>query len=344
MKELEPGDLYYKIFDNAVMAIGVTNLAGNYVLVNKAWCKFLGYSPEEAKSLNVQDLTAPDELDSSADNFTRLLSGELDHLQRRRRYKRKDGSIFWAELYVSRIHDEQGQVSGVLGIFTDIDGTVKSEKNQNELNAYLEKLSEDLENAHNAMKIKNQELTEAYEHLNRLSRHDALTGLYNRRTLDEVVASEILRSTRTKRGFALAIADIDNFKKFNDNFGHDCGDEVLKTVSRVFLDKIRKMDYVGRWGGEEFLFIFPETHCKGAEIVLDRVREGVEATKVIHNGLELQVTITIGFSYHRNQLAAEEMIVEADKALYQGKAAGKNRVICYQPECLVEDYPEESII
>ena len=344
MKELEPGDLYQKIFDNAVMAIGVTNLGGDYVMVNKAWCKFLGYTQEEAKGLNVQDLTAPDELGSSADNFSKLISGELDFLQRRRRYKRKDGSIFWAELYVSRIHNDQGDVSGVLGIFIDIDQVVKSEKGQNELNAYLEKLSEDLENAHNAMKTKNQELTEAYEHLNRLSRHDALTGLYNRRTLDEVVASEILRSTRTKRGFALAIADIDNFKKFNDNFGHDCGDEVLKTVSRVFLDKIRKMDYVGRWGGEEFLFVFPETHCKGAEIVLDRVREGVEATKVIHNGLELQVTITIGFSYHRNQLAAEEMIVEADKALYQGKAAGKNRVICYQPECLIEDYPEESII
>ena len=294
--------------------------------------------------MNVQDLTAPDELDTSADNFSRLISGELDYLQRRRRYKRKDGSIFWAELYVSRIHNDLGEVSGVLGIFIDIDSVVETEKSQSELNAYLEKLSEDLENAHNAMKVKNQELTEAYEHLNRLSRHDALTGLYNRRTLDEVVASEILRSNRTKRGFALAIADIDNFKKFNDSFGHDCGDEVLRTVSRVFLDKIRKMDYVGRWGGEEFLFIFPETHCKGAEIVLDRVREAVAATKVVHNGLEHSVTVTIGFSYHRAQLQAEEMIVEADKALYLGKAAGKNRVVCYQPECLAEYYPEEEIV
>lgn len=333
MDTFKSNDLYHKIFDNAVVAIGVTDATGKYILVNRAWCNFLCYSPEEAQELTVQDITADDELETSSDNFSRLMSGELEYLQKRRRYKRKDGSTFWAELYVSGIHDQQGRINGVLGIFTNIDKEMKAEQNQRELTGYLEKLNEDLENAHNSMLIKNQELTEAYHKLSKLSRHDSLTGLYNRRTLEEIINQEVLRSVRTKRGFAMAIADIDNFKKFNDTYGHDCGDEVLKMVAGVFLDKIRQMDSVGRWGGEEFLFVFPETNCLGAEIVLQRVREAVANKPVIYEGKNLSVTVTVGFSYHRGQLKPDEIISEADKALYQGKNSGKNKVICFQGQC-----------
>lgn len=339
MDRVHSEDLYHVIFDNAIVAIGITDKEGKYSLVNKAWCDFTGYTAEEASKLKVRDLTADEDRDQNDEHFRMLMRGELSSLKRRRRYKRKDGSLFWAELYVSPILGKDGSINGILGIFTNIDNEIRAQQSQNELTGYLEKLTEDLENAHSAMQKKNQELQSAYENLERLARHDSLTGLYNRRSLEEIIETEILRSTRTRRGFALAIADIDNFKHVNDTYGHDCGDEVLKLVSQIFLDQIRQTDTVGRWGGEEFLFVFPETSCEGALIVLERVKDTVRNTPLKYNDQVLHLGITIGFSHRDTDLSLEKMILEADQALYKGKHNGKNQVVCFQDVCT--DSPED---
>ena len=323
-------NLCAQVFDNTILAIGVTDTEGRYETVNRAWCDFTGYSPEEAKHLNVRDLTAKEETGKSAENFRLLIEGEKDSLKLRRKYRRKDGSFFWAELYVTPVKDRDGKICGVLGIFANIDKEVQAEQSRNELTSYLEKLSEDLENARNAMEKKNIELTEAYRHLEKLARFDPLTGLYNRRALEEIMQREIQRSMRTRRGFALALADIDNFKKVNDTYGHDCGDEVLKAVAEVFTGKIRNTDTVGRWGGEEFVFIIPETSQENVELVLERVRKATGERVVQCGETKLQISITIGYSYHSQQIEAEAMINEADKALYEGKHQGKNRVVCHK--------------
>ncbi len=333
MEVLKSHELYLLIFENALVAIGVTNNKGEYLMVNPAWCTYMGYTPEEAKHITVRDITPPDDLETSDDTFAKLMNGTLRTFRKKRRYKRKDGSIFWADLYVSGIPSEEGAIVGVLGIFVNIDNEIHATKQQAELNAYLGKLNEDLQCAHASVTKKNDELQRAYSDLERLARHDGLTGLYNRRTLDEIVEQEIQRSIRTRRGFAVSIADIDNFKSVNDTYGHDAGDYVLKTISHILLEGIRTTDAVGRWGGEEFLLIFTETSCEGAEIVLERVRSAVEQYRFEYAGQVLQITMTFGFSYHVSQFTAEEILLEADKALYEGKHHGKNRVVCHQGSC-----------
>jgi len=315
--------LYSQIFQNAVVAIGVTDQNGNYIIVNPTWCELLGYTAEEATKISISDVTPEEDRSNSINSFTFLKSEIGSHIRKQRRYKRKDGSIFWADLHASALFDKDGNVIGLLGVFVNIDKQVQSEQSQKQLMSSMEEM--------------NKKLNLANEDLKKLSRHDALTGLYNRRVLEYVLEKESNRSQRTKRGFGIAIADIDNFKHVNDTYGHDCGDMVLKELSAVFLKGIRSTDTMGRWGGEEFLFIFPETTCQGAMIVIERIRSRVESLKLEYNGQPIKVSTTIGLSYHHGDTDSSVMINEADKALYKGKHTGKNQVLCYQDVCTDSD-------
>jgi len=147
--------------------------------------------------------------------------------------------------------------------------------------------------------------------------------------MEEMLNKEINRSLETKRGFAVGIADIDDFKKVNDTYGHDCGDFVLVKLTQSFLQKIRVTDSVCRWGGEEFLFLFPETIEQGAMIVVERIRKSIEELNIDYRGNLIKVTITIGVSFYNGQdnLDGKELVNRADKALYKGKSEGKNKVV-----------------
>lgn len=311
--------LYSKIFYSALVAIGVTDAKGNYVIVNPTWCDLLGYSMDESARLNIKDVTPQDDWDDSVISFEYLIAEEGRSIRKQRRYQRKDGTTFWADLHASSIYDDDDNAIGLLGVFVNIDKQVIAEQIQRELYLSLEQL--------------NQELSIANTGLNKLARHDALTGLYNRRVLDEIMQKESSRSQRTKRGFGVAIADLDNFKLINDTYGHECGDKVLKEVSRLFLNGIRITDSVGRWGGEEFLFILTETTCQGAMIVIDRIREAVEEANILCRETSIKITITIGLSFRGGGEGEEDMLSEADLALYEGKQTGKNKVVCYQETC-----------
>ena len=305
MQELPIAHVYSKIFESSVVGIGITDLAGKYVMVNPAWCDFMGYTEEEAKQLNVRDITMPEERRQSDNSLRKIIDGELPSIRKTRRYLRKDGTCFWADLHVSALTDDQGKVTGVIGMLINIDRQIKAENYQKDLNRQLSKMA----------------------------RHDTLTGLYNRRAMDSIMVREHKRAHRYKRGFAIAIADVDNFKMINDTYGHDCGDLVLKHMAGTFLEWIRDTDTVGRWGGEEFLFVFSETTCDGARIVAERIRSSLDNKLFSCTDREFHLSITIGFSFHIEQVSVEQMIAEADKALYKGKRNGKNQVVCHQDNC-----------
>ncbi|MBM4403375.1 MAG: diguanylate cyclase [Candidatus Cloacimonetes bacterium] len=326
-------DLYQKIVESAIVAIGVTDPAGRFIVVNRAWCSFMGYTETEAMGLNIVDITHEEALEESADNYQRLINLDLQSFRKTRQYKAKDGCLFWADLNVSPIMDENGSVVGVLGIFINIDREVKAEQKQIDLNDQLHKVNEDLALAYETVNRTNQELMEAYKRLERLARRDELTNLYNRRVMEELIATEVKRTYRTKRGFAIAIADLDNFKRINDTYGHDCGDQVLKTISTILLESLRSTDYVGRWGGEEFILLFPETTCAGAKIVMDRIRRTVEKARIIFKDHTIPLTVTIGFSYQNENFSRDELLSKADQALYIGKRNGKNQVVSWEDSC-----------
>lgn len=159
------------------------------------------------------------------------------------------------------------------------------------------------------------------------SKTDSLTGLYNRRYIIERIDNESISYKRSKKKFSLIIADIDFFKRINDTFGHDCGDRVLKVVSKSLKDAVREQDFVSRWGGEEFLILLPETEIEGAFILADRIRKIIEEQIFEYNGVQVPITMTFGVTVNVNYERIEDTIIKADNALYEGKSGGRNCVI-----------------
>lgn len=163
--------------------------------------------------------------------------------------------------------------------------------------------------------------------LEAVARTDPLTGLSNRRDMLEKINAEIHRSCRSKKPFSLILLDIDHFKVFNDNFGHDCGDYVLISVARVQRECLRKQDVVSRWGGEEFLVLLPETGNAGAQTVGEKLRLSIRESKIEFNGKFHVVTVTGGVSVFSCKDSVEECIKRADEALYEGKRSGRDCII-----------------
>lgn len=177
--------------------------------------------------------------------------------------------------------------------------------------------------------ISNIELREALEEQ---ATHDPLTGLYNRRYFSEVMVHELARVRRSGGNLALAIADIDHFKHFNDTFGHDAGDRVLVELATLLRKELRSSDMVFRFGGEEFVILLPDTDMAGGMNCLDGLRKQVEAMDVRYDGQSLgAVTMSAGLAqYPPHGQTEEDLIRLADAALYQAKESGRNRVMVAQ--------------
>jgi two-component system, cell cycle response regulator len=171
-----------------------------------------------------------------------------------------------------------------------------------------------------------QELIEAREVLRAEATHDVLTGLWNRRAILNLLQQEISRAAREGSSLTVALADIDHFKNINDTYGHPAGDEVLREVSRRMQASIRTYDVLGRYGGEEFLLVFPGCKQQKAFGVAERVRKAVSSDVVELSGTEITVTLSMGVSVFNGAEDAAAMISRADETLYQAKGHGRNRV------------------
>jgi len=167
------------------------------------------------------------------------------------------------------------------------------------------------------------------DEIKRLTFIDALTPAYNHRYFQEALAKEIHRHSRTGHEFALAMLDIDNFKRINDTFGHPIGDEILKGLVDELQNNARDTDVVARYGGEEFAIIFPDTPAPSARDAANRFRELIEQREfhLAQLGRTLHITVTIGVSsYPRDGVTSADLIARADEALYYAKKHGKNQV------------------
>lgn len=162
--------------------------------------------------------------------------------------------------------------------------------------------------------------------LREASTHDPLTGLGNRRLLVERLKEESDRSRRYSRPLSIAMLDIDHFKQVNDEHGHELGDQVLVEVSRIMEEQVRDQDLCGRWGGEEFLIILPETHVDAACRVLERVRDNIAALQVQIGEQSIGITVSIGVAEHEDEEAYSDTINQADWALLTAKRSGRNRL------------------
>ncbi len=169
-------------------------------------------------------------------------------------------------------------------------------------------------------------LVAALEHMEALALRDALTGLPNRRATEEALRREASRSERSGAAYSLVMVDVDCFKNVNDTHGHAFGDEVLRTVAVTLRGCLRDQDLVGRWGGEEFLAVLPETPSELATGVAEKLRRAVARQVIAYDGKETQVTITLGVACSSGTAAADATVERADVAMYRGKQAGRDRV------------------
>lgn len=175
--------------------------------------------------------------------------------------------------------------------------------------------------------VSKQELQKANDQLKDLSRLDRLTGLYNRGYWEEQLSQEFMRQRRSAVSTSLVMFDIDHFKKVNDDYGHQSGDEVIKMVAQVVQDTIRASDIAGRYGGEEFAIILPDTQPTDAVQLAERLREHIEAQVVETQEERIQVTISLGVAGWTSEFGDyAEWINSADQALYQSKENGRNQV------------------
>ena len=168
-----------------------------------------------------------------------------------------------------------------------------------------------------------QELQEANATLERISGYDKLTGLYNRRKMIEVLDHEIQRIERFGAPGTIVMADIDRFKPINDTYGHLVGDEVLVQVSSLLKDKIRKVDFCFRWGGEEFVILLTETGYEEAMATTEKLRQEIEAYPCFTPG---PMTVSFGVAAYHEGWNQDTWIYQSDLALYQAKHLGRNRV------------------
>ncbi|MBF0102842.1 MAG: GGDEF domain-containing protein [Desulfobacterales bacterium] len=155
-----------------------------------------------------------------------------------------------------------------------------------------------------------------------LSVTDKLTGVYNRLKLDELLNNELDRANRYGNTLSILLMDIDHFKEVNDTYGHQCGDKVLIDIANILKDRIRKTDFVGRWGGEEFLIICTETNLSDAHFLAEGIRKIIETYNFPIAGSK---TVSFGVTERKPDDTIEHILARADAALYRAKNAGRNR-------------------
>ena len=157
--------------------------------------------------------------------------------------------------------------------------------------------------------------------------YDGLTKAYNRAVFDDRIVKEIAKAKRENKTLFLVMIDIDHFKNINDTYGHQTGDMVLKILTQQIQKVIRDIDFFARYGGEEFSLLLPDVSLERAKEVAERVRKKIEKTKFIYKQEEVKVTISLGMTQLKDDDDAKSLIGRADKALYEAKNSGRNRVV-----------------
>jgi diguanylate cyclase (GGDEF)-like protein len=236
--------------------------------------------------------------------------------------RRYSGETFWCSRSAVVRKDKDGKMQWIDGVVEDITDRKLAEN-------LLRKAKEDLEIQVAARTI---ELTKLNEELHQLSLLDGLTGIGNRRCLDEVLAREWKRAVREQAKLAILMIDIDYFKLFNDTYGHLAGDECLKKVAATINGIIKRpMDFAGRYGGEEFAVILPATDEQGAMTVGEKIRLTIEVAAIPHKRSYLGgvVTVSIGVAVMIPKVTTDAVLLidAADQALYTAKSSGRNQVI-----------------
>ena len=282
----------------------------------------LGFSEEEIASdlQGIYGLFHPDDLGKVKKAVDDHLSGRMPQYRCEFRLRSKSGEWVWYANY-GRIMDGKSSTPGkrLIGVTFNIDDRKRREGEIEQINRQLTEQNALLQQLNAALAL--------------LAANDSLTGLSNRRTLMELGVNECRRAQRFGHPLSVMVVDIDLFKAVNDDWGHLAGDRVICAVAQACRARTRQgVDTVARYGGEEFVLVLPETDTAEALRLAESLRDAVAALQVVVNdtGGTARVTVSIGVATLRqgDERSFEDLVNQADKALYQAKETGRNNVQC----------------
>lgn len=290
-------EFYHALLDNLFEALYIVDSDETILYWNKACELLTGYAAEEMVGRSYEQTAIA------------YVSGQITDEAKQRQglgrvlessvagkwkgsIQRKNGQTIYVKSHITPIQLNDGTVAGAVEILRNMTSQLA------------------LEEAH-------QEILEA-------SRRDSLTGLYNRCSLTEFFKAEIERSKRYQQPFSIILADIDYFKRFNDQYGHEVGDQVLKRISEFFGESIRQPDLVGRWGGEEFLILTPNSDRPGAVHLARRLRKKIGQMSL--DDMDETITVSFGVSEFNQGQSLDQLLYQADMALYRAKNNGRDQV------------------
>lgn len=295
-----------RIIENAPIGMAIVSTTGQWVDVNPALCKILGYSKDELLKLDFQAITHPADLKRDVKNLDRILNGDVDTYSVEKRYFHKSGALIWVHLRVSLIRNSDGQPSQFVSQIQDITERKLSDLLNQEFTESLVQQSHVLAESNHKLEVE--------------SRTDGLTKIANRRYFNEQLSQFLSVAKRYHLPLSVIMLDVDHFKKFNDEFGHKAGDQVLQHVGVVLREICRESDLPARYGGEEFVILCPETNSSGAMELAQRLRQKISDIELPYR----KVTASFGVASMGD--SPETLVERADAALYASKEAGRNRV------------------
>jgi len=298
---------FRRAFDDAPIGLAIIEATperlGRYLDVNKAMCELTGYERERLLGMTFQSLTHPGDADRDIGLAADLLSGKVERHLGEKRYIHATGRVIDASVGASLIRDEDGRPLHIIAHIEDV-GSRKCYERQ----------------------------------LKHMANHDPLTGLFNRARLDEALDSHVTRLRRYGALGALGallLVDLDQFKRVNDRLGHNAGDELLISIARIMQSRVRDTDVLTRMGGDEFAVLMTEGGEAEAEILAGDLSDLIRRRSVVlDGGIVGGITASIGIAVFddRENLRAEEILLEADTAMYTAKHDGRDRIAAYVTE------------
>lgn len=306
LSALNESESRFRFFsDSAPVMVWIADNHQNRTFFNKGWSLFAGEAIDLYQG-QWRELIHPDDRNSYND-FLNKLSPASSSSECEYRMRRSDGEYRYLLERVMPRFEIDAAFIGYISSATDISVQKQSEQ-------VLSRMNEKLE----------EEVLKRTREIEGMLRTDHLTGIGNRRLLMERLDEELKRTDRYGRSLALLFIDLDYFKSINDSYGHDAGDRVLIKTAQALKKELRDIDVLGRFGGEEFLVILPETGTTGAMAIAERMRARVKATKFAR--IDKKVSVSIGVAARGFGETARDLIKRADEALYRAKDGGRDQV------------------
>jgi diguanylate cyclase (GGDEF)-like protein/PAS domain S-box-containing protein len=307
------------LIENLPQNIYAKDLDGRFIFANQHYCAIQNKRLDEIVGKTDYELH-PRELAEKyrADDRQVLETGRV--LEMEEEHAPIGGKKIFVQVIKTPFFDSKGQTAGTLGIFWDI-----SDRKRAEIELRIAR--DQLEQAH-------RELQLSYAREHRLAHLDELTGINNRRSLVEYAEHEYSVAMRYGSPLSIMMVDIDDFKRINDSFGHSAGDQVLEGLARTVCAELRVTDIIGRYGGDEFVILLPQTGAHEALALAGRIQMHL-AGAPLDTGQGLRITLSIGIAQtvHPNpHETLKKLFLRADQALYAAKQAGKNRIHIFDPD------------